>query len=267
MKYDLLISDYDGTLSVGNKIPKETLDAVNEFVKKGGIFTVCSGREFRSIRKICLEHGIQGLVVSFQGARIHEIESGKRIFDGGLDSEIALKIFEEVKESGLEPMVYLEDRFCIEKDTDLTRSYENAVAMKGVVCSLEQAIKGVKKVCKLGWLGDDVLVNQTADKFNEKYKGKGVFFNSGATGLLEAINPDCAKDNAVRFLSEYYSVPFEKIIAVGDSTNDVALIDGPWHGVAVGDGREELKAVAKEVTVPYKESPIKVLLEKYCLKD
>ena len=45
--------------------------------KKCGIFTVCSGREYRSIRKICLDQGLKGLVVSFQGARIHDLESGK----------------------------------------------------------------------------------------------------------------------------------------------------------------------------------------------
>ena len=67
------------------------------------------------------------------------------------------------------------------------------------------------------------------------------------------------------FLSKKYGVPLEKIIAVGDSTNDIDLIKGEWHGVAVGDGREELKAVAKEITVPYKDKPIKTLLEKYCL--
>ena len=52
---------------------------------------------------------------------------------------------------------------------------------------------------------------------------------------------------------------------MGDSTNDIELIKGEWHGVAVGDAREELKAVAKEITVPYSEQPIKYLLEKYCL--
>ena len=54
-------------------------------------------------------------------------------------------------------------------------------------------------------------------------------------------------------------------MAVGDSTNDIELLNGPWHGVAVGDGRKELLAVADEITVPYNENPVKVLLEKYCL--
>ncbi|MBQ7236490.1 MAG: HAD family phosphatase [Clostridia bacterium] len=93
----------------------------------------------------------------------------------------------------------------------------------------------------------------------------GVKFNSGAKCLLEAINPDCGKGVAVKFIANYYNIPLEKVLAVGDSTNDIDLLVGPWHGVAVGDGREELKAVADEVTVPFREKPVKLLLEKYCL--
>jgi hydroxymethylpyrimidine pyrophosphatase-like HAD family hydrolase len=100
---------------------------------------------------------------------------------------------------------------------------------------------------------------------NEKYKGKGVKFNSGAKNLLEAINSECGKGSAVRFLSKYYNVPLDKVITVGDSTNDLEMLKGDWHGVCVGDGREELKKIAKEITVPYKDNPIKVLMEKYCL--
>jgi hydroxymethylpyrimidine pyrophosphatase-like HAD family hydrolase len=81
MKYKLFISDYDGTLGEApkNDIDAETLSAINQYVAKGGIFCVCSGREYRSIKKICLEQGLKGLVVPFQGANIHDLESGKCI--------------------------------------------------------------------------------------------------------------------------------------------------------------------------------------------
>jgi hydroxymethylpyrimidine pyrophosphatase-like HAD family hydrolase len=54
-------------------------------------------------------------------------------------------------------------------------------------------------------------------------------------------------------------------MAVGDFNNDFELVGGPWHGVAVGDGSAELKKIAKEITVPFREHPIKYLIEKYCL--
>ena len=42
MKFDLFISDYDGTLGVApkNDIDPETLVAINKYIEKGGVFAV-----------------------------------------------------------------------------------------------------------------------------------------------------------------------------------------------------------------------------------
>ncbi len=267
MKYKLFISDYDGTLGVApqNNIDKETLDAINKFTDKGGIFVVCSGRETSSIMRILREHNLKGLVVSFQGARINDIESGKSIFDGGLSKERTLEALEAVEKYGLTPLLYGRNDFYYAERNDYICFYERAIRLNGRVANVrEEVMKGGGSV-KICWLGDNKVVNRAADELNAKYNDIGIKFNSGAKNLLEAINPECSKGVAVRFLSKYYNVPFESIIAVGDSTNDIDLIKGEWHGVAVGDGRDELKAVAKEITVPFNEKPIKTLLEKYCL--
>lgn len=268
MKYQLFISDYDGTLGVApeNSIDAETLDAINKFTKKGGIFTVCSGRETSSITRILKKHGLKGAVVSFQGARITDVESGESIFDGGLSLDKALEALKAVSGKGLTPIAYGEKELFVQEKNPYVTHYERAVGLDGILVDVEKHLKkrknGIFKIC---WLGDDKIVNQTAEQLNKVYKGQGIKFNSGAKNLLEAINPECGKGVAVRFLSKYYNVSLDRIIAVGDSTNDIDLISGEWHGVAVGDGREELKAVAKEITVPFADKPVKTLLEKYCL--
>lgn len=270
MKYRLFISDYDGTLgsSATNDIDSETLAAINAFTDKGGIFVVCSGRETSSISTILREQNLKGLVVSFQGARISDIESGKRLFDGGLDVKFALNIIREMRPWGFEPVMFVEDDVYFEQMSEHAKGYLNAIRLKGKIAKAEDLLGNLSgKVCKICWLGDDAEINRAAVEMNQKYKGKGVYFNSGAKFLLEAINPDCSKGVAVKYLAEKYGVPLKEVLAVGDSTNDIELVRGEWHGVAVGDGREELKAVAKEITVPFKEKPVKYLLEKYCLND
>jgi len=268
MRYKLFISDYDGTLgeAPANDIDLETVAAINKFIDKGGIFAVCSGRETSSITRILRAHGLKGLVVSFQGARISDIESGKYIFEGGLDAKTAVKVLSDVSRDGLTPLAYSSESFFYDSFNPYIDSYEKAIRLKGTEENVKERIeKQNLKTSKICWLGDNELVNAVAKEMNEKYKGKGVKFNSGAKFLLEAINENCGKGTAVRFLADYYGVALDQIITVGDSTNDIDLVSGPWHGVAVGDGREELKAVAKEITVPFKDKPVKTLLEKYCL--
>lgn len=268
MKYKLFISDYDGTLGVApkNDIDLETRAAINKFVDRGGIFVICSGRETSSITRICKENGIKGLLVSFQGARISDIESGEYIFEGGLDADTAIKVLNDVEREGLVPLAYMGESFFYDSFNPYIDRYEKAIRLKGSVANVKEQIRAQNlSTSKICWLGDDELVNKVAREMNEKYKGQGVKFNSGAKFLLEAINDECSKGEAVKFLANYYGVEYDQIITVGDSTNDIDLVSGEWHGVAVGDGREELKAVAKEITVPFKDKPVKTLLEKYCL--
>lgn len=270
MKYKLFISDYDGTLGCApqNNIDQETLNAINRFVEKGGVFVVCSGRETSSITRILRQHSLKGLVVSFQGARISDIESGKLIFSGGLSAEKAIEALTAVGDRGITPIAYGESELYIKERTPYVEHYEKAVGLTGIITDIEQEVKKQgKNVSKICWLGDNKIVNETADELNKIYKNKGLKFNSGANNLLEVINPNFSKGVAVKFIADYYKIPLEQVIAVGDSTNDIDLLVGPWHGVAVGDGREELKAVADEITVSFAQKPVKTLLEKYCLND
>lgn len=268
MKYDLFISDYDGTLGVApkNDIDQETRQAIAKFNDKGGIFVVCSGRETSSITRILREQKMQGLVVSFQGARITDIESGKVIYSGGLSAEKAVDVIEKVGDRGLTAIAYGETNVYAQKLTPYVEHYAKAVNLSVVLTDIkEEILRQKENISKVCWVGDNDIVNKTAEELNTIYKGEGIKLNSGAKNLLEAINPDCGKGVAVRFIANHYGIPLDKVIAVGDSTNDIDLLTGPWHGVAVGDGREELKAIADEITVPFEQKPVKTLLEKYCL--
>jgi Cof subfamily protein (haloacid dehalogenase superfamily) len=270
MKYSLFISDYDGTLGVApkNNIDEETLEAIKKFTAKGGIFAVCTGRETTSILRILRSYDLDGIVASFQGARITEIKSGKHLFNGGLDKATALKALDMVDGNGLTPLSYGDNIFYAQELNPYVELYSKAVKIDVVITDIRERVKSQEEsVSKICWVGDDTVVKSVEKTLNENNKCPSLMFNSGAECLLEAINPEHAKGNAVRVLANHYGIPLDQVITVGDSTNDIGLVVGEWHGVAVGDGREELKRVAKEVTVPFNEKPVKHLLEKYCLND
>ena len=269
MKFDLFISDYDGTLgnAPANDIDPETLSAIKEYQKRGGKFVVCSGREYRSIKKILKAQGLDGICVCLQGALAVDLATENVLFNGSIDTEYALKVLDMMPKE-LKPMAYYKELFYVDKNQkDFTEYnfYAKRVDLEYGKEDIKELILKKGNPSKLGWLGDFDLVINMQKEMNQKFGGKNLSFNSGAPGLLEAINPTFDKGSAVGFLSQYFSVPMDRIITVGDSTNDIPLIKGEWHGVAVGDGKEELKAVAKEIAPPFDGKPVKYLLEKYCL--
>ena len=107
-------------------------------------------------------------------------------------------------------------------------------------------------------------IPQLVEEYNKKFKG-ALLANSGAKYLMEIVNPVWNKGVSVEFLAERYGIDKAEVLAVGDSTNDLSLMGRGFHGVAVGDGNPLLQAAADEVTVPFAEKPVEVLLKKYCL--
>lgn len=265
MKYRLFIADYDGTLGGFEGINPDTVHAIKEYEKRGGKFVVCTGRMFKNIRDICERYGIADAVASYQGARINKRKSGRTLFAGKVPDDLAVEILNLVKTLPVKPAVLSDNRLYYSEDSAYIDMYKKAKIIElARVKDLAETVSSGVEALKINVICEGIGVSEFISRFSERYNGK-LIVNSGGPNLAEFINPAASKGAAVRFLAKFYGVDYDEIIAVGDSTNDIELIRGEWHGVAVGDGREELKQIADEITVPYKDQPVKHLLEKYCL--
>ena len=271
MKYDLLVCDYDGTTAEkgSSTIDKEVVDTIKRYTKKGGKFAICSGRPFGSIKQIMNAHDIEGYIMSNQGAVIGCSKNFEIIEYNGIDAEDCIELIKKFLEEKQSIVVYTAHDYYYEEYTPIIEFYEKRLKQKGVkVDSLIEHVKSLGTVvARVALLCDGVDCSKLVDKYNAIYKGEKIIFNSGATHVVEAVSNIYHKGYAVKYLAEYLNIPFEKVIAVGDSDNDIPLLDGDWHSVAVGDAKELLKEMADEITVPFDQKPIKVLLEKYCLND
>ncbi len=267
MKYKLFISDFDMTMGLApDKIEAETVNAVKEFQKRGGKFVICTGRSYLSIKKVCQKYQITGDVIAFQGSLACNLQTDEELFNGGVNNEYASLAVKDLLSLGVETGVYLDDLYYYDKKGPYISHYEKLVMVDGVKVDnlVDYTLKTNKKIRKILSLAEGKDLDEILSKLSKKYEGK-LIFNRSSERILEVIAPEWSKKEAVKRIAKYYDIPYSSIITVGDSTNDIGLLDGEWHGVAVGDGMEELKKFAKEITVPFSEQPVKYLLEKYCL--
>lgn len=272
MKYKLIISDYDGTMAPSGAkctLDKETINAIKSYEDRGGKFVICTGRPYCSIKRLKENYTLKGAVATLQGAYICDIQSGTIILEQGLDKNTALEVLEKFKaEKDATPIVFIGENFYTERRDDIVAVYENADCVDAVlVNSLEELIKNAKVVGKIVLLikPDDTRIAKIHEKYS-KLSTEKVLYNYAVNYGYEAINPRFSKKEAVEFLIDYYGLTNSEVMTVGDSDNDIPLLSGAWHGVCVGDGKERLKKIAKEITVPVKDQPIKVLIEKYSKK-
>jgi len=80
-------------------------------------------------------------------------------------------------------------------------------------------------------------------------------------GFTELVPKGHDKAYVVKKTVEYLDLDPETVIAVGDSRNDIAVLDWVAHPVAMGNASDEVKAHAKYVVPSVEEDGVCVVLE------
>ncbi len=267
MKYDLIISDFDGTLGhAPDVIENCTLKAIKDFESKGGIFAIITGRMLPSIKIICDKNDLTGIVAAYQGGVIADLRTNEILFSGGIDYLLAVKLLEFLKTLKVDVVAFVDNCLYCENFPPYVKHYLDSGVKEVInVKNLIELIKEKKQsVIKINIINTEKLEDYIKENVY-KIAGKDVIVNTGGKNFLEIINSSLSKGFAVKYIADYYNIPLKKVMTIGDSSNDIELIDGEWHGVAVGDSVDVLKEKAKEITVDFKDNPVEHLIKKYCL--
>ena len=85
------------------------------------------------------------------------------------------------------------------------------------------------------------------------------------SGMVEYVANGCSKASGVEMLLSHLDAQREDTYAFGDSTNDVSMFRAVGHGICMGDGMEEAKAMAEFVTADLLDNGIEKGLRHYGL--
>ncbi len=67
-------------------------------------------------------------------------------------------------------------------------------------------------------------------------------------GMWEIIKRGCSKEGGLKEVIHLLDLPLEHCYAIGDSTNDLPMLNCVPHSIAMGNAPDEVKAVAEYVT-------------------
>ena len=266
INYGMIVSDFDGTLAKKDcTVAEETKQTINEYIENGGIFAISTGRMPTGILPYLRNMRLKGVVSCYQGAVIMDIETQTPLLNGVMDKSTIIKACEIMEELGLHIHAYTLQGFYTNKRNEVEEYYEKLVLMKGdLIENLSDYIKthdtDFYKLVAIVF-GDEI---ERAKSVLQNRLGDSVEITMGADCLLEVCNPEYNKGTALQFLSEYYGVPLEKTIAIGDQLNDISMIEKAGLGATLKNGHSALKAKAK-VVLEYSndENAVGRLIEKY----
>lgn len=75
-------------------------------------------------------------------------------------------------------------------------------------------------------------------------------------GFFEIAPKGFSKASAMKYIADYLKIPMEETVAIGDSNNDLQMLECAYTPIAMGNGNENVKKLAKYVTADVDEDGI-----------
>lgn len=273
MAIKLIALDLDGTtLNDDKHISAANKAALEEAVENGVNVVIATGRAFCALPDDVFKvKGIQYVLTS-NGAAITDLRTGKTIYenciaphaveeavavfrqhdfmveaftDGG--AFIDCKIYDGMKNSqfGYRHVEYvLETRKPVDDIYDFILEHKEHIENLNVVFEHQKDRTMMRGI--LGGIPDSTLTS--------------AFDNN-----LELGGATTSKAGALLELGKLLDVTADEMMAVGDSPNDMAMMEIAGMPVAVGNAKPEVKAIAKYISATNKEDGVAEAVRKFVL--
>ncbi len=272
MAIKLIVSDIDGTLidSVNLKFDPspENAAAVRAAAERGITVALATGRMYKSAARYAVDLGLDEStpVISYNGALIKSIKGGV-VYSSCLPGELAVEILEYAFARGLYIQLYYNDEFHYETEEEKARIYQRATRLPGVASGKE----GLKKLAATGTIPKLLIIAEEAEMargiindLNRDFAGRIIAVQS-AERYIDIMLPEVSKGNAVKQLAKLYGCDLSEVMCLGDSENDISMLEVAGLAVAMGDAAEPVKVVADFVTGPVGEHGFAQAIEKFIL--
>jgi len=265
--YKLLALDLDDTLLDSNiVIPENSRRAVDLARQSGVRVTFATGRTFRSALPFAQELAIEDYIMTYQGALVKHSVNGQVLSRLPLPFDVALKVIDLVDSYGYHLNVYLDDTPYIAKPSEESKRY-NAISKIPMIevgdlgSFLRQ--KGEAPI-KILAVAEEELLDRLADEAKLIF-AKQLHICKSKPTFLEFSHLLGNKGDGLATIAAHYGIAREEIIAVGDSYNDLEMIEYAGLGVVVSNARQEIKDRADYVCPSNDECGIAEVVEKFIL--
>ena len=105
------------------------------------------------------------------------------------------------------------------------------------------------------------------DRLRSELSGMGLSVSSAFPFNLEILSPGGGKGRALRSLAALFGIDTNDVMAMGDGSNDLGMIEACGYPVAMGNAVEVLKKAAKYIAPHVDEDGAAVMIELLALSE
>lgn len=236
-----IFCDLDGTL-YENGIKKDDILAIERIEKQGVVFNVATGRVFKQANNIIKNNlDMNGYYICENGSFVYD-KDGNMIFKETISDNLAKKIIARFESDDAKiyfkhdgKIILLDDKnnpfvrftkdFLVDPNFIKRESFDNLIGNIGIACESEEELIRIELYLK--------------SEFNEVVD---IYFSSSTT--LNIVPKGASKINAIKFVCDRLGANLEEIATMGDSPNDICMLDGVKHSFAMSTAREDVRGSA-----------------------
>jgi len=268
MKYKMVAIDLDDTLLADDlTISPQTIEAIQQSVNKGVVVTLATGRMYRSALKYAKEIRLDVPIITYQGAYVKNIISGEILYQRLIPFDLSIDILNRLKDMDKVVQIYLDDQLYVEKEHPYIEKYSKISQISyHIVDDLIDTLRSANTLpMKILTIDQPEEIKRMLDLFQPVYQNK-VHVTISKPHFLEFSHPEATKGQAIQYLADKMGISLDQVIAIGDSYNDLDMIQMAGLGVAMKNGHPTIKAIADYITKSNNDHGVWEVLQKFILK-
>lgn len=268
--YKLLVIDIDGTLiNKKDTISEKDIKAIKKVVQAGIKVVISSGRVAEASRWVLETLSLNGYHIFADGALVANPKDGDEVYVEPVTQKMVKQLIESAHNTSLHFDLFSSRRYFIEHEdwvADIRRDFfrltPTIVDFDGI-WQKERIIKATLIV-----RSDEERV--VAKNFQNRFDSKLSFSWTSTPrypgiDFINILSKSVSKGKALLNLCSFLEVTPTEVMAIGDGTNDISLLNNAGLAVAMGNATQKLKQIAHYVTLSVDDSGVAAAIEKYLI--
>jgi len=265
MTYKMIVLDLDDTLlQDDHTISPRTKQALMEAQQLGVKVVLASGRPTSAMVAIADELNLKdygSFILSFNGAKITNCQTGEELFSSTLSPETAHQLYELSRREDVWIHTYVGDFIVTEALNQYTTIESEITGLE--VFEVDSFIDSVNvPVVKVLMVDDPDKLAKVENKLQHELAEELSVMRSKPF-FLEFTEKGVTKGTSLNHLIGQLGILREEVIAIGDSYNDLAMIEFAGLGVAMGNAPQDIKEKANYVTDTNMNDGVAKVVEKF----
>ncbi len=264
----LVVLDIDGTLTGGsNEVSPRVQEAILVAKQQGVQIGIATGRMYQSAKRFHQIIQATMPISAYQGALIRHPDDNVTHHHWLLDQIKAQQFIDYLADYPFIIHVYIEDHLYVRELTPLSQNYaERCQVPLSLLSDLNPAQWPANPTKVLAMASEPDVINQLVERIRQDFPPEELYLTRSIPTFLEATHPVVNKGNAVKYVAEdLLGLKPEQVLVIGDSDNDIEMIQYAGLGVAMGNARTEIQALADWVAPTVDDDGVAVTLERFVL--